>query len=52
MTDDTASMFATIQESLQWLEEKLSDVMKDVKRTPQRMAQPFGDQNPGSVQST
>ena len=56
MSDDTASAFAAIQESLQRLEGQLSDVTKDVdelkRTTPQRTAQPFGDQDPGSVQST
>ena len=47
MSDDTTSAFAIIQESLLRLEEKLSDVTKDVeelKQTPQRTAKPFGDQ--------
>ena len=55
MSDDISSMFASMKESLQRMEEKIAGVAADVenlKKNPQKAAQPPGAGNSGSVQST
>ena len=52
MSDDISSMFASMKESLQRMEEKIAGVAADVenlKKNPQKAAQPPGAGNSGSV---